>query len=396
MLDLPIAFHLFIVAGLAWGGVTVALNLASFEGLRPVPPPDPSEAPLVSVLVPARNESLNIAPCLRSLAAQDYPNLQIIVLDDHSEDDTAAQARALGFSPENERRRLVEGAALPPGWTGKNWACHQLAAQAQGRSLFFTDADTEHQPGTVSALLAYSVARRASLVSAWPRLVTGSWSEKLVIPLVPMLAMVLYPHWLVMWLQKRNLLGRLPKKLRRGLGAANGQCLFFNRESYDAIGGHAAVRSHVVEDVALGREIVLRAGLGFRLFNCEAIEFSSCRMYRAFSQVWEGFSKNLRPVFEDSLAAFLGVGSVQFLLYVLPWGLVFFADTTRPWVLAEMTMVLGIRGVLAARFRTSWLGVALHPLGYLLAIAIGLNSWRLSVTRGVTWKGRVYPQCGPN
>ncbi len=396
MLDLPVVFHVFLVVGLAWGWVTVLLNLRSFEGLQPASPADPSRSPLVSVLVPARNESLNIGACLRSLDAQDYPNLEILVLDDHSEDDTAAQILELGFGRGNAPKRLIDGAELPAGWTGKNWACHQLAAQAQGRYLFFTDADTEHQPGTVSALLAYALARRASLVSAWPRLLTGGWSEKLVIPLVPMLAMVLYPHWLVMFLQNRNLLGRLPEKLRRGLGAANGQCLFFTRESYDTIGGHAAVRNHVVEDVALGREVVLRAGLGLRLSNCEAIQFSSCRMYRSFSQVWEGFSKNLRPVFEDSLATFLGVGILQFLLYVLPWGLIFFADATRPWVLYEMAMVLGIRGVLAVRFQTSWLGVALHPLGYLLAIAIGLNSWRLSVTRGVSWKGRVYPQRSPN
>ena len=393
MPDLETLYHLAVLAGLLLGLAGVLANLATFDGLRPAEPPAPADAPRVSILVPARNEALNIAPCVRSLLAQDYPNCELLVLDDHSTDGTGEILRSLGLSETGGRQRVLDGAPLPPGWTGKGWACHQLAAQATGDFLFFTDADTGHAPGTVSAAVAYAQRNRADLVSAWPRLVTVTWGEQLVIPMIVLLAMVLYPHWLMLFLQKHpHLAARLPRPAQRLLGAANGQFMFFTRAGYDRIGGHAGERSHVVEDVALGRAVASRMGEGMRLFNCDSLRFSTCRMYRSFGETWEGFTKNIRPAFERSLAGFLGLGAWQLCGYLLPF--VFAFCTPRPLVFAQVGVIYAIRILLTLRFRTSWLSCVLHPVGEALALAIGLNSWRRSARGGVSWKGRTYQVSG--
>lgn len=379
-------FHLLVLGGLVLSLLTVLANLACFDGLRESAPPGP-DAAIVSILVPARNEARNIAACVGSLLAQDYPNCQLIVLDDCSDDDTARIVRELGLREDDPRRRLMHGTPLPDGWTGKGWACHQLAAQANGEFLFFTDADTHHAPGTVTAAVAYAQRTGADLLSAWPRLITATWGEKLIIPMILLLGMVLYPHWLVLWIARTGFDRHLPRRVRRTLGAANGQFLFFARAAYERIGGHTAVRDHLVEDVALGRAITAE---GLRLRNCDALRFSTCRMYRSFGEVWEGFSKNMRPAFERSLPSFLLVGATQFCLFLLPCVLLFLPHAPRGIVALEVGLIFLIRLLLTIRFRTSWLSLFLHPIGHALALAIGLNSWRLSVRRGLTWKGRTY------
>ena len=173
-----LVYHLAVSAFL----LLVTLNIAMNWGVFVAPRPrrfDRADAPLVSVLVPARNEAHRITPCLRSLLAQNYPNYEIVVLDDHSEDGTASVVLGLGLSRENtSSRRLVEARPLPVGWTGKNWACHQLAAVARGEYLLFTDADTVHAPEALGACVGHAIDTGASLLSAWPRQETGTWSEK--------------------------------------------------------------------------------------------------------------------------------------------------------------------------------------------------------------------------
>ncbi len=388
MPHLETLYHLAVLAGLLLGLAGVLANLACFDSLRRADPPA-TDAPRVSILVPARDEALNIAPCVRSLLAQDYPNCELLVLDDHSTDGTGEILRSLGLSETGIAPRVLNGTPLPPGWTGKCWACHQLVAQATGDFLFFTDADTEHAPGTVSAAVACAQRNRADLVSAWPRLVTVTWGEQLIIPLILLLAMVMYPLWLVLFLQKHpRLAARLPRRVRWALGAGNGQFMFFTRSGYERTGGHAAVREHVVEDVALSRAVTTRMGEGMRLFNCESLDFSTVRMYRSFGETWAGFTKNVRTVFGSSLAGFLGVGAWQVCGWLLPF--VFAVCAPRPLIFAQIAVIYLIRVLLTVRFRTSWLGCVLHPVGEALALGIGLNSWLRSARGGVTWKGRTY------
>lgn len=389
MIDLSLLYHLAVLAILLLALLSVLVNLACFGGLRAHR--HDADAPFVSILVPARNEAHNIEPCVRSLLAQDYPFFEVIVLDDNSEDETPRILQGLGMSETGTISRMIRGRPLPSGWTGKGWACHQLAQEARGQFFFFTDADTEHEPGTISALVAYAQKHRTDLLSAWPRLVTRSLSEQLVVPMILFLGMTLYPHWLVLLLQRFPAVAKhVPMRYRRLLGAANGQSMFFTRAGYFRIGGHEAERSHLVEDVALGRAVAARMGEGMRVLNCEALRFSRCRMYRSFPEVWEGFTKNLRAAFEDSLPGFLLVGLVQFCCYLLPFILLFLPSAHRGLIVWQIVLIYVIRVLLTWRFQTSWLGCLLHPVGQVLSLLIALNSWRRSAGGGVSWKGRTY------
>lgn len=390
-------YHLAVSAFLLVVFTTVAVNWWIFVAPRPrrFDTGSGPAAPLVSVMVPARNEAARIAPCLRSLGAQDYPNYELIVLDDHSQDDTAGVVLAHGFSREKgSRRRLLDGLPLPAGWTGKSWACHQLAAAARGEYLLFTDADTAHDPAALGAFVGHALDTEAGLLSAWPRQITDTWSERAVIPLVYVLLLGALPHYVLRRLQRRPEYARMVSPgVLASLGAANGQYMLFRRDAYEAIGGHAAVRDHLVEDVALGRQVSARTAQGLRLVNCDGSRLVECRMYTSFEQVWEGFTKNLRAAFSESSAAFWIFGIIQAAGLLFPFGWALAPGLSGRWwwlPVAQVGAIYSLRAVLAARFRTSWLGALMHPLGHGLSLLIGLNSWRLSAQKGVTWKGRVY------
>ncbi len=374
------------------------INIRLLRRLKPTPSGEMGEIRIqdVSVLVPARNEERRIRDCLASLIAQEPPVREIILLDDRSTDQTATIARELGFREERgSRLRLLRGEKLPEEWVGKNWACHQLsqAASLESRYLLFTDADTIHGPSCVRTALARAVSTRADLLSLWPDQITGSWSEKLVIPLGYLLFMAFHPFPILSWLQANpNRVARwgFSRKRLAFMGAANGQFLLFRRDSYLQLGGHEALRDHLVEDIAFGRRVAARTGEGMRLVNADGIDLLRCRMYSGFSELWEGFSKNLRPVFEESHIGFALFGVVIFSLFLLPFLLLPLGESLLSAAWIAVILIMGMRFMITMRFQTSWLGIIAHPFAVILALLIALNSWRLCQTTGVSWKGRNY------
>jgi chlorobactene glucosyltransferase len=383
---MPSIIHIYHIAVLLILGAilaTVFANVYVIPILREQKPP--GAQPYVSVLIPARNEEHRILLCLESLLNQNYSNFEILVLDDRSEDNTSKVVRNLG----GKNVRLIAGKPLPSGWIGKSWACHQLAELARGDLLLFTDADTIHSPGTISAVVRRQLETDADLLTVWPFQITRTWSEKLVIPLLYVVASGFLVHWLLVWSQRASWILRLiPPDSMRALGVANGQFLLFRRTCYEQIGGHETVRDHLVEDVALGREVAARAVDGYKLITCNGTRLVQCRMYRSLGEMWEGFTKNLWPVFDGNTLGFVVAILLQTCLMVLPFFLVVVSPTMEP--IAEIGLIYLIRVVTAIRFRTSWLSVILHPIGYLLALSIALNSLQRTNGPGVTWKGRVY------
>ena len=367
-----------------------------------VPSTDPGQgrSPLLSILIPARNEAANIGRCVQSLLAQDHPSLEIIVLDDQSTDDTADIVRRL---QEKDRRiTLLSGQDLPSGWVGKNWACHQLSLAAKGEWLLFTDADTWHEPSHARRLLAAATHHRADLISSWPEQIMESWSEKAVVSLLPFVGTVGYPHALIRALHRLPLAlkSRIPRSVARLLGAANGQVLMMSRSAYDRIGGHEHVHNHLVEDIALGRAVAERMGEGMWWVNVDGRPFVRCRMYRDFKGVWEGFSKNIRAAFENHALAFLLSGVAQIAFLLIPFGLVAWSlclGRLEPMAVRECLWILALRTVVAAFAGGSWLSAIAHPLSWSLALLIGINSGLRSTFGQVTWKGRRYvhdPEAG--
>ncbi|RME90046.1 MAG: glycosyltransferase [Anaerolineae bacterium] len=368
----PLIVLAFLTLSL-WTAITNARYLRRFGDHTPS-----RHFPYVSVLVPARNEAENIEACVRSLLAQDYPNFEVLVLNDHSTDETGdILTRLARLDP---RLRVFDGEALPLGWLGKHWACHQLAQRARGDLLLFTDADTRHHPSmlreSVSALLSEDV----DLLTAFPLEEVVTWGEKLILPFMALGILAFLPL-------------RLARRLRRpGLSVTIGQFMLFRRSAFEAVGGYASVRAKVVDDVALGRRIIAN---GFRWYLVDGTERVRCRMYRGFWDAIEGFTKNVFAFFE-----------YRVVFYLLAWAWVILAFLQPP--LALLSRLLGepltqfpfdlavvavaetitLFRVAYKRFGFPAYLAFFYPLTVLLFALIALRSLAFTVLGTATWKGR--------
>ena len=388
MSQLIFGYHAIVLLVLLSVLVNFLLNQLAVPRL--VPGPGPQATPFVSVLVPARNEEANISRCLSSLQRQDYPNYEIILLDDQSTDRTAEIALELDSSHPC-RIRVVSGEKLPAGWVGKPWACSQLANVARGEYFLFTDADTCHTPHSLSTVMNEAVSSQTDLLTLWPAQETKTWSEKLVIPILFVAAAGMVPHWFLALGQRyESIRSRLTPEKWKMLGVANGQYILFSRDAYEKIGGHEAVKNHMVEDVSLGRLVASKTPEGMILKNCDGGGMVSTRMYRSFNELWEGFTKNAWPVFDGNKTVFYWGLSAHFLVFVGPFLWLPFSSISWLTILFQIALIYFIRLVFTVRYGSSWFGLLLHPIAYLLITAIAINSYRRNLVDGLSWKGRTY------
>ena len=348
--------------------------------------PEPDKLLELTVIIPARNEEDNLAACLQSLVSQSEElfklgrDWELMVVDDHSNDRTAAIA--LGFAGVT----VLEAGMLEEGWTGKNNAIWTAAKRARGRWLLFTDADTIHEPGNLRRALHEAARHKAGMLSYSPRqIVSGLWQRSLM-PLIFCELALAYPPAKVSDPAERT-------------AAANVQFLLVEREAYRRLGGHAAVSDKVLEDVELAFLAKRRkVGLRFR-YAGDAV---STRMYCSTAEMIEGWSKNLALLFDNLLA--LGVWRVIdiLLLAALPflavefWNARLFAHSAQ-WLIAGWVLALvWVRNLFrfygrVAKSNFSFVNCALSPLGLPLFVALLYLSWiQHRILKRVSWKGREY------
>lgn len=355
----------------------VAVNLPAYRRPRPLWTDD-GHRPSVSVLIPARDEQDRIATAVDAARASRGVDVEVVVMDDHSSDRTEAIVREIAAG--DPRVRLEQAPPLPRGWAGKPHACRALAAAATAPLLVFIDADVTLAPDGVARAVGFLEGSGADLVSGFPRQLTGSPAERLLIPLI---------HFV--------LLGYLPIRTARrsqaqAYAAGCGQLMVTRRRAYEEAGGHAAVRATFHDGIQLPRAF-RRAGLRTDLFD--ATDVAACRMYHGAREVVEGLAKNAHEGMAAPGAIWLWSG---LLLggHVLPALLALAGALLAPssaWFavsLAALILGLATRAVLAVRFGQSAVGALLHPVGVAALVGIQwLAWWRRRTGHASMWKGRI-------
>jgi hypothetical protein len=338
---------------------------------RPGPRPSTVDTP-VAVLLPVRDEAHRVPPTVRSLLAQrGVPGLGIWVLDDGSGDGTADAVRAVADG--DPRVRVLTGAPLPPGWLGKPYACHQLAAAVPPDvpTLIFIDADVVLAPTAVAA--AVGLLDGYDLVSPYPRLEAGSAGERLIQPLLAWSWLTFLP------------LPAMQRSARPSVAAAGGQFLALTRTGYDRAGGHAGVRAAVLEDIELARAVKRSGG---RIALADGSALASCRMYGSWSELADGYGKSLWAAVNPATVV------VLLLLYVAPLPAAVVAALLGAWPVAWPLVAgygLGVLGRVIAAARTggrTWPDALAHPVSVLLFGYLYLRSRRRYRRGQLRWKGR--------
>ena len=353
---------------------------------RLIPPVDMPTPPMISILIPARNEERSIERCVRAALAQSYPQIEVIVVDDGSTDRTGAILAGVA----DPRLRVLSGRPLPPGWVGKCNACQQLSDTACGAWLLFMDADTAAEPDLAAALLASASARGLDLLTVFPFLELGTFWERVVLPPFLALIMALFP------IEAMERPGVRPDQV-----LANGQCIFVRREAYAQAGGHAAVRGEVLEDVRLAQAI---SAAGYRVGIAAGMAYLRVRMYTSGREVAEGLMKNAAAGYRSGGWRSMWAMSRLILsafgpLWLVAAGLVGLALGAEGVAWAALAggglTLLANTALRSALYRRLYRQPAayglLWPFGLLCYLLIaGAGMWRVRSGRGVTWKGRTY------
>jgi chlorobactene glucosyltransferase len=340
--------------------------------------------PLVSAILPAKDEEAYLALCLQSIRKLTYPNLEIVVVDDRSTDRTGDIAREIAST--DRRIRVITIDELPSGWTGKTHALDRASHMARGQWLLFVDADTIHAPDSLGIVMEYARSQEAVLASLLPELRCESFWERVMQPIAAITLMQSFP------LHKLN-------DNRSKLAFANGQYILIARTAYEAAGGHEAVRDRFVEDIALAQR-VKALGLPIRVALARGIV--SCRMYASLAQLIKGWSR----IFYDALGrnswrltqklldpiVFCQTGHVA-----LAAGLIVLArngGAFAVWLVAlgiahHVLMYLVFRLVYRASIESVRFSL-LYPIANLFVDLILIRAISMCLSGNVTWRGTSY------
>jgi glycosyltransferase involved in cell wall biosynthesis len=344
--------------------------------------PDP---PLVSAILPAKDEEAYLAECLGSIGRQTYPRLEVLIVDDRSTDRTGEIARSC--ANQDPRIRVLTIEHLPAGWTGKTHALQRAADQARGEWLWFMDADTLHAPQSLAILMEYARSQQAALVSLLPELRCESFWEKVVQPLGAIVLMQSFP------LHRVN-------NDRSPLAFANGQYILIQRSAYDAAGGHEAVRDRFVEDIALAGR-VKSLGMPIRVALIQGIV--TCRMYASFGQLVRGWSRILFDALNRN-AWRLFAKLLDPLIFCQTGHVALIAGLVLLALGRQGTFALGLLGL--SLVHHAWMYVVLrrvynlsvpgsrhvvwYPVANLIIDGILLRAIQMCRTGKVTWRGTRY------
>lgn len=332
-----------------------------------LPDKAPAAFPEVSLLIPARNEEASVGKLLKGILAQDYPQWEAIVCNDHSSDNTEEILN--WFAGEDERIRWFLGDKLPEGWLGKNYACYQLAQRATGKYFVFLDADVELNPGAISRAVSYFEEKNLDLLSVFPQQKMFTLAEWSIVPVM---------NWILQSL--------LPMALARvntypSLSAANGQFMMFEGENYRQYQWHSRVRNQNVEDIHLAR--MIKAD-GLKMAVLLGDEDVYCRMYRHLKDGIQGFSRNIHEYFGGKRSLMLSFWAIVFFGPVIVW-----AVLGWKFLLFFAVLVIVNRIFVAIAARQNIIGcVFLHPLQMLGFSAIVFYNILSIMKKNTTWKGR--------
>lgn len=352
------------------------------------PAPPPPHGPLISVIIPARNEEKNIQRCVEAVLAQDYPNFQVLVLDDRSTDSTTAILTEL--SKDESRLFILFGKELPEGWAGKPHALHQAARSATGEWLCFVDADTFLEPNALSAVFHAANKTGADLYTMMTFQILETFWEKVIQPIVfTAISTGFSAHQI--------------NDPKRRPAMANGQFIFIKRTVYDAVGGHEAIKNQIVEDKALAEQVKWN---GYRLIMANGYALAKTRMYTSLATIWQGWIKNIYLGLNDNVSSRLlgvfGAFVATMLTVFMPfWPLLCLAwyftggGVLALLALGESLLAWGIifylRAQVAHAMQISRWYALTTPLGTAVFAAMMFTStWRSLSGKGITWKDRTY------
>lgn len=367
-------------AALAWSATAVGHRLDRRFVPRPAVEPPLTDGPLVSVVMPARNEAADIGAAVQSHLDQTYPRIEVIVVDDGSDDATADVARAAGGG--DTRLRVIDGLPLPDGWVGKSWACHQGAAEAFGDWLLFSDADVVHEPETLARCLALALRLDRGGLTLAPRIEMGTVAERVVLPAAAyIISAVMAPGPLARW-------------QRSPVTMAAGAYLLIRKDVYDGLGGHAGIGHHMVDDLALAREVKRRGGL---LVPADGTDLIHLRMYRGTRAMWAGWRKNAAFASPRGITRGLAPSGLLGALALAPTVATVRGAATRDRRLSALGAT-ALAAQLWAQRQAG--GIAPTPRRYAVTMPLGTLFMATVAARGAVdrltgrgpvWRGRRYP-----